>query len=153
MLISIDFEKCFDTIEIDALMSAMEFFGFGKEFMQWVALLYQDFQLCVNNNGYCSEWFNPTGGIHQGCPDSGFNFLLCTEILALKIKNNQNITGIEIGPDIVETLSQFADDTNVFSVFTQDSLQAIIDTFHEYKEHTGLKTNFEKKRRFFVLAH
>ena len=130
----------------------MEFFGFGKNFIAWIMLLYAKFMLCVTNNGHFSEWFYPTRGIHQGCLDSGFNFLLCAEIYPIQINKNAPIKGIEIGQNKIETLSQFADNTNLFSIFKLESLQDIIDTFVKYEENTGLKTSYEKTKIFRLGA-
>ena len=50
--------------------------------------------------------------------------------------------------DTIEALSQFADDTNIFSLFKSKSLPAVLDTLLEFEYNTGLKTNHEKSTIF-----
>ena len=76
-------------------------------------------------------------------PGSGYLFLLCAEILVIQVKNNNRIKGIEINNNN-EVLSQFADDTGIFSLYDLDSLQAILNTFQDFTSSTGLKVNFDK---------
>ena len=65
------------------------------------------------NNGYASEFFTLERGVRQGCPPSGTLFVLCAEILANAIRNDKNITGINIHNKEFK-LSQYADDTTAF---------------------------------------
>ena len=49
----------------------------------------------------------------QGDPISVYIFILCAEILNIKLKNNKNIKGIHINSKEY-IISQFADDTTLF---------------------------------------
>ena len=86
VLITIDFEKCFDSIDHEVLIAVLEFFNFGPEIISWIRLIYKDFQLAVVNNGYVSQYFVQEQGIHQGCALSGPCFLATAEVLAISIK-------------------------------------------------------------------
>ena len=46
------------------------------------------------------------------------------------------------------TISQYVDDTDIFSVYMKASLQAIINCLKEFYVNTGLKVNFEKSTVF-----
>ena len=63
-------------------------------------------------NGQYSQRFDVKRGTRQGDPLSPYFFLICEELLALMIRQNKNIHGINILDE--EVLSQFADDTNFF---------------------------------------
>ncbi len=94
LLISIDYEKCFDRLEWSAVQGALRYFNFGENFMKWIKLLYTNPESCTTNNGYISEWFKPTRGLRQGCPLSPYLFVICAEIFANLIRKNNNIKGI-----------------------------------------------------------
>ena len=57
LVISVDFEKCFDKIEHVAVYGALKLFGFGPKFIEMVRTTYKDFTVCIQNNGNFSEPF------------------------------------------------------------------------------------------------
>ena len=150
LLISVDFEKCFDSVSFQAIEEAMRYFGFGEKYIYMVTLLYRNFRTYVLQNGYTSTAIYPQRGLHQGCAQSGYVFLLVAEMLALEIKQNKKIKGIPLpySPDQQEVISQFADDTALAILFQQESLQEIINTFDKFYQSTGLKANFQKTTIF-----
>ena len=143
LLISIDFEKCYDRIEWKAMEGALIYYNFGSFFIKMVKTLYKNIQSCTQNNGFSSTWFSPTRGLRQGCPASSYIFLLVAEILATNIRKNANIKGITIN-GTEKKISQFADDTNIFIHFDKNSLQGVTDAFVEFQNNTGLKVNYDK---------
>ena len=72
-------------------------------------ILYDEISSAVINNGFISEWFNPTRGCHQGCPYSPLNFNLIVEIIGAKIRQNKDIKGIRAF-DQEFSGAQYADD-------------------------------------------
>ncbi len=143
ILISIDFEKCFDRIEWSAVYKTMELFNFGEKYIKWVKLLYNDCLSCTTNNGHSSEWFNPSRGLRQGCPMSPYLYLLCGEIFANLVRNSNKIKGIPLCDSEIR-ISQYADDTNLFSMFDKSSLDGIIEIFDIIEKNMGLKVNYNK---------
>ena len=108
-------------------------------------MIYKEFQLCVTNNGRRSEFFVQSRGTHQGSALSGPLFLLCAEILAHNIKSSPEIQGIRIKEnDNKEVILQYADDTHLWSLFQERSVNAIIDELERFYKSTGLRANFEK---------
>ena len=78
LLVLIDFEKCFDKIEFQAIFGALEYFGFGDNFVSMVKTMYTDFSACIQNFGNFSEYFSVTRSVHQGGPNSSFSiFTMC----------------------------------------------------------------------------
>ena len=143
LLISIDYEKCFDRLEWSAVIGALRYFNFGDKFIRWIELLYKNVESCTTNNGKSSEWFKPTRGLRQGCPLSPYLFVVTAEIFANLIRKNPNIQGIKIKETEIK-LMQYADDTNIFSLFDANSLNNIIETFDFIQRNTGLKVNYDK---------
>ena len=143
VIMTIDFEKCFDRIEHSAIHGALEYFGFGSQFTAWIMLLLKEFNLCTQNNGNISEWFMPSRGLRQGCCTTPFIYLLCGELLAPKIRENTDIKGINMY-DVMALLSQFADDTTLFLSFDSVTLNAAIQMLTVTENNTGLKVNYNK---------
>ena len=111
----IDFEKAFDSIEWTFLFKCLKAFNFGDSFLDWIKILYTDIKSCVTNNGYYSECFNLSRSIRQGCPISALLFILVAEILAISIRTNKNIHGLQFNTKTnrTYTIVQLADDTCV----------------------------------------
>ena len=128
LLISVDFEKCFDMVEKDALIGSMQFFNIGKTFIEWILLLYESFESCTINSGFTSGWFQTTRAIHQVAPWVVNFFLICTEVLALQLQSNERIKPIVLCATISHLLAQYADYMDHFTTYDASSLQAIIDT-------------------------
>ena len=57
LLLLVDFEKAFDSLEWDFMLKCLNFLGFGESIIKWVKLLYTDISSCIVNNGHCSEFF------------------------------------------------------------------------------------------------
>ena len=70
-------------------------------------------------------------------------FVLCAEVLAIKIRNNKNIKGITIN-NTEYKLSQYADDTSVILDGSSTSLNETLNVLSSYAKYSGLKINFDK---------
>jgi len=79
MLLFIDFEKVFDTVEWSFVRKLLEHFGFGSSLGNWINLFYSDIQSCIINNGWSGGFFGLGGGVGQGCPLSPYLpvFIVC----------------------------------------------------------------------------
>ena len=113
ILMSIDFEKCFDMIEHTAINGALNYFGFGPKYKRWLMLLFTDFEICTQNNGMISNWISPTRGLHQGCYISPHIYNLVGQLFADLFTHSSKIKGILLR-EVLNLLSQFADDTSVY---------------------------------------
>ena len=77
-------------------------------------------------------------------PGSATVFLFVVEVLEINIRNNDKIKGIKIDEHIEIKSGQFTDDTILFSLFQQESLQAIVDTLLHFQKNSGLHLNYDK---------
>ena len=93
MLLFIDFEKAFDTLEWKFLEKTLRFYNFGDSLITWIKLLYKDISSIIQNNGWSSKFFQLNRGVRQGCPLSPYLFILCVEILGSAIRNCDRIKG------------------------------------------------------------
>ena len=143
VILSCDMEKCFDKIEHEAIYGALRLFNFGEKFVNWIKLFFNDFQVCTQNFGILSNFFDKSRGVNQGCPISPSLFLCAGELLANKIRNNLKIKGIKIGA-IEYLLSQFADDTDLYLPFDSQVINAVLDTFSYIQQNIGLTISYDK---------
>ena len=141
----INFEKASDSIEWNFLFKYLKTFNFGDTFLNWIKILYTDIKSCVTNNGYYSECFKLSRSIRQGCPISALLFILVAEILAIAIRTNENIHGLQFNTKINHTykIAQLADDTTLF-LADLDSIAHSITLFDKFKMISGLTVNLEK---------
>ena len=142
-LLSIDFEKCFDRIEYDAMLGVLKYFDFGDNYLEWIRLLLTDFYSCTTSNGYQSDWIHVTRSCHQGDPLAPYLFLVCGEVMSQIITQNSDVEGITIY-GLKEIMSQFADDTQIFIRNTIRSLTAIVNSLTLLEANTGLIVNYKK---------
>ena len=68
---------------------------------------------------------------------------LCAEVLAKSIRDTEEIKGFNIGTKNIK-IKQYADDTQIFSQFNGVSLNAIIETFDNFANASGLLINYDK---------
>ena len=141
-VINLDFQKCFDQISYSAIIGSLKYFGFGPYLTGLVSLLLMDFWSCTCNNGYTSNYFKVERSCHQGDPVVPYLYLLCGEVMALTIKQNEKIRGITIYK-MEQILSQFADDTQLFAS-DGDTVNEYISVLDIVYVNTGLTVNYEK---------
>ena len=91
-----DMEKAFDSVDHNFIIAALEPYGFGPNFVQWVKTLLYDQKSCVMNNGHSTGYFNLERGTRQGDPISSFLFPLTKEVLFIMVRSNVNIQGLSI---------------------------------------------------------
>ena len=86
-----DMEKAFDSVDHNFIIAALEGYGFGPNFVQWVKTLLYEQKSCVMNNGHSTGYFNLERGTGQRYPISAFLFALTIEVLFLMVRSNVNI--------------------------------------------------------------
>ena len=148
LLCLIDFEKAFDTIKWEFLKKSLQAFNFGPSLLKWVDILYKNSETSIINNGHQTNYFQPEKGVRQGCPLSAFLFILAVEILAIRIRNSENIKGLLID-ELEVKISQLADDTTVFLRDT-DSIKHLFDLLENFKLSSGLKANIDKTKFYSI---
>jgi hypothetical protein len=61
IVLSIDFEKAFDTIS----WKCLSFFNFDESFQQWIKVFFTDITSCVLNTGWTTQFFSVSRGVRQ----------------------------------------------------------------------------------------
>ena len=143
MIVSIDFMKCFDRIEIGALKNALSYFNIGPEFSRWIDVIYNKPRACVVNNGFFSSYFDVSRGVKQGGPCSAYLFLLIAEVLANELRKNNKIHGF-ILQEIEKILGQYADDIDLYLNGDDNSLNEALVTIQKFCKISGFRINYNK---------
>ena len=148
LLIFIDFQKAFDSLERNCLQRCLESFNFGPNFIHWVTTFYKNIQSCVINNGITSNYFTIERKVRQGDPLSPYLFVVAVETLAIAIRQNSMIKGITI--DKKETkLLQYADDTTAV-LSDINSAQTLFKLLDDFKKLSGLEVNPTKTEGMWI---
>ena len=63
ILLFLDFEKAFDSIEWNFLYKTLNKFNFGQNFIKWVKILFINPIFCTKNNGWLSKTVSMQRGI------------------------------------------------------------------------------------------
>ena len=143
LVVFLDFEKAFDSIELKYLQKSLEVFNFGPQLRKWITVLYNGISSCVLNNGFAKKHFNLGRGVRQGCSLYGILFVIGTEILSNAIKRSNEIKGIPINEVHTVKISQYADDTTIFVKDIQ-SVHNLSHLLSQFENCSGLKINQSK---------
>ena len=149
LLLLIDFEKAFDTIDWNFIQKCLNIFNFGKSIQKWVKVFQNNIYSTINQGGNFSDKIEIHRGCRQGDPIASQIFIICAEILALKIRSNNNISGIKINDREIK-LSQFADDTTLILDGTEKSLLSSMTEISKFGAISGLKINFSKTQVIWI---
>ena len=144
LVLTIDFEKAFDSLNWDFLIEVLKYYNFGSSFIKWVQLMYTLPTAHIKNNGYISQSVDISRGIRQGCPASAILFILCVEILGSKIRSDQILKGFNFDDENKAIkISQYADDTMLFLNNHSETAHAF-DVIENFGKVSGLILNKEK---------
>ena len=135
MILFLDFEKVFDSLEWGYLFEVLNAMNFWSKFRDNITS-------CVVNNGYASDFFSLQRGVRQGCPLSGLLFVLAVEPLANQIRMDNSIKGLKNGSKVTK-LSLYADDTTAF-IRDDSSAISLFSLLENFSTFSGLKINKAK---------
>jgi len=143
ILLALDFRKAFDSISKNFMLGAFRKFGFGKDFLQWVKVIFHNTRSCIIYNGWVSENFDIQCGIRQGCPFSPLAFIIGLELLAIRIRESNNIRGLTIDIENFLKILLYADDITVF-LENENDVNNVMLIIEEFSEVSGLHSNKNK---------
>ena len=86
-------------------------------------------------------------GIRQGCPISLLLFNMVLEVLAIAIREEKEIKGIQIRKEEVK-LSLFADDMILYIENPKDSNRKLLQLISDFSKVAGYKINMQKSLAF-----
>jgi len=130
MLFKVDFEKAYDSVDLDYLDSVMERMSFPTVWRKWIRECVGTTTTSVLVKGSPIEEFYLDKGLRQGGPLFPFLFLLVVEGLSILMKamvDNHLFEGYSVGtvnPMVVSHL-QFVDDTLLVGVKSWANVRAL----------------------------
>lgn len=165
IILKLDFEKKFDKIEHEAMLSIMAARGFGDRWIKWMKLIFGSGTSAVLLNGTPGKVLHCRRGVRQRDPLSPLLFVLAADLLQSVINRAKDLGMLKLPIPLNFTsdflIIQYADDTlitmegNVMQLFI---LKALLNSF---ASSTGLKVNYAKsmlvpinisQEKTFVLA-
>ena len=143
IILSMDFVKCFDRIEIPALVSSLKYFNIGSSYVRWTEMIYNSPVACVANNGFFTEYFNVTRSVKQGGPNSAYYFLVIAEVLAIELRKDPDLQGIAIN-EIMRILGQYADDMDLYLLGDEQNIRNALNKINKFGKCSGFQISYEK---------
>ncbi|CAM2100444.1 unnamed protein product [Caretta caretta] len=108
-LLSLDQEKAFDRVDHGYLLSTLQAFGFGPQFVSFLRVLYASAECLVRLNWTLTEPVSFGRGVQQGFPLSGQLYALAIEPFLCLLR--RRMTGLVLRePELRLVLSAYADD-------------------------------------------
>ena len=143
VMLSLDWEKAFDSISPDGMLYALERFGLPPLFRGLIRAIYSNRTFTVRASGHSSASHTQCFGISQGCPLSPFLFsILMTVLFTDATREFQSVSGLDSPSALVNDLI-YADDTLILSLQPRQAesfMYRVLDAGRVY----GLSLNWEK---------
>lgn len=140
-ILFLDFFKAFDSVEHQFIIKSLQYFGFGKKFIDIITFLYKDLSSVLLSSGTTTR-FPVKRGIRQGDPISPLLFILATEMLTLLIQNDHSIKPLTVAGHSLKII-QLADDTALLLNSTKD-IPNVMKTLSLFSQASGLRLNTNK---------
>ena len=118
MTISIDAGKAFDKIQHPCMIKTLQKVGIEGTYLNIIQAIYDKPTANIILNDENLKGFPLTPGKRQGCPLLPLLFNIVLEVLAMEIREEKDIKGIQIGKEKVN-----------LSLFTDDMILSIIPFF------------------------
>lgn len=135
----IDAEKAFDREERVFIKKVMQK---RDVFLKWINLIYDSQYAIIWMEGHCSPKKYVQRWVRQGRPYSPLLFNIAIEEMALTVRSDDNIWGIQI-TGIHHKLALYADDVVFFLCDPLPSIDALMKILDSYSHILGYKMNVE----------
>ena len=149
VLLLIDFEKAYDSLSFSFIKKCLKYFNFGDCIINWVDILLHNFSAVINHCGNISRKFCIGRGARQGDPIASYIFIIAIEILAHKLRDNNNIKGFQVN-NLIHALELYADDCTIFLEPTDENLRNALKTLENFYKISGLKISVSKTKAIWI---
>ena len=143
MIISTDAEKAFDKIQHPCIIKTLQTVGIQGTYLNIIKAIHDKPTANIILHAEKLKAFPLRSGTRQGCPLSQLLFNIVLEVLAMAIKEEKEIKGIQIGKEEVK-LSLFADDMILYIEKPKDATRKPLELLNEFGKVAGYKINAQK---------
>ena len=126
MILSIDAEKAFDKIQHPFMIKTLQKVRIEGTYLNIIKAMYDKPTANIILNGETLKAFPLRSGTRQGCPLSPLLYNIVLEVLAMTIREEKEIKGIQIGKQEVK-LSLFADDMILYIENPKDATRKLVE--------------------------
>ena len=129
MNISVDAEKAFDKIQHPFMIKTLQKMGIKGTYLNIIKAINDKPTASIILNGEKLKAFPLGSGTRQGCPLSPLLFNIVLEVLAMAIREEKEINGIQIGKEV--KLSLFAGDMILYIQNPEDATRKLLELINE----------------------
>ena len=83
MLVAIDFQEAFDSVNRGFMFKVLSIFNFGPPLIRWIQIFHKNVSSTVMSDGFTTAPFEVGKCVRQGDPLSPYLFIICLEIWLL----------------------------------------------------------------------
>jgi hypothetical protein len=131
MIISLDAEKAFDKIQQPFMIKVLKRTGTQGPYLNIIKAIYSKPLANIMLNAEKPKAIPLKSGTRQGCPLSPYLLNIVLEVLAIAIRQQKEIKGIQIGREGVK-----------MSLFADNKIEYLTDPKNSTREHLNLINNF-----------
>ena len=121
--------------------------GIEGTYLNIIKAIYDKPTANIIRNGEKLKAFPLRSGTRQGCPLSPLLFNIVLEVLAMAIREEKEIKGIQIGKKEVK-LSLFADDMILYIENPKNATRKLLELINEFGKVAGYKINAQQSLAF-----
>jgi hypothetical protein len=152
MIISLDAEEVFNKIKYPFMIKVLERSGIQGPYLKIIKAIYSKPVANTKVNGEKLEAIPLKSGTRQGCLFSPYLFNIVLEVLAIAIKQQKEVKGIQIGKEEVK-VSLFADDMIVYIRYPKNSTRELLNLINNFSEVAEYKINSNKSMAFLYTKN
>ena len=149
----IDISKAFDSVQWQFIINGLLAMGFPERFIHWIKLCITTPSFSVQVQGELAGYFQSSRGLRQGCSLSPYLFVLCMNVMSLKMDKAMREGKFNPHPrcqSLQLTHLCFADDLILFVEGTKCSVEGALTVFDEFELWSGLSISLEKSTIFMA---